>query len=179
MLTGLGRISVGIPPSTSLTCPLPDLSPRLNQALGARARRGASEPPTHLQGLHRAALPGEVCASLLRLGETQTKRPLMGAASLQSALPASAQRSAVFFLKTSQPSHCKQRLICKEEELGEDWSACRNAFNEPLVIPCPLLPPESPAVRKQSCFRTCIRNDSEQPQGIHQLSGCQRNMENM
>lgn len=147
----------------------------------ARSLRATHTPP-------RPALSstawGGVCLAPSAGGDADQTPPMQarppdGAASLQSALPASAQRSAVFFLKTSQPSHCKQRLICKEEELGEDWSACRNAFNEPLVIPCPLLPPESPAVRKQSCFRTCIRNDSEQPQGIHQLSGCQRNMENM
>lgn len=44
-------------------------------------------------------------------------------------------------------------------------------------LPAP--PPGSPTIQKQSCFLACIISNSEQPQGIHQLSGCQRNMENM
>lgn len=48
-----------------------------------------------------------------------------------------------------------------------------------LQLSGPPLPLPSPAAQKRSGFLACIASNSEQPPGTHQLSGCQRNMENM
>lgn len=101
-----------------------------------------------------------------------------------ASIPKTSTQPRYTLLSCFLPKHKLTVLLQEMLDLPEKGSvgglvSLQKCINEPPVIPCPLLPLESSTIRKQSRFLACIVSNSEPPQGIHQLSGCQRNMENM